>query len=534
MRTPRESLILLATIVVCGLFIGAAYKRGIERGMATAIEYGPFSFQMPLACAITDTVYKFNLGYACAAPVYRKLVEVQMAGDESENVIPRLSDGAIINESIRAASSLGPLTPGTFDTGELMTPYYNDLGMVDFIKIGFRLYGPRIESLYNLFFTLLAASTIAFILAFPGNLLAGLAIIAVAFGFFAELFSNMFTPLMPTVYSMRYPSTLAIIPTLHLTLLTVWRQRLTPTAFLLGLLQAALLVFAMRIRFSAIWGVVLIFSAVVIQAAWSLYRAVRTRDIWQVAAIDGVRALFRWPAVIVFILLLSNAIHLRSVIHPVYESDDALPMHLTWAPWFINYAAFDPDAMALSGLTGAAAYGDDIAWQAARLYAERVHLIKDPATLNLTMTKFGTRIAFHDVLMRRVFLDYIARHPLRALKVYLFVKVPIVPIRYWRDKAAAFQTWLTVSGFALAAIFAACLVLLPWSLSQGASMLAVMAGAVIASGLPHVAGAPNLVYFGDMFIIWPAAFYVGTPLALLLLIRRNRPSWLKWGAVVTS
>ena len=28
MRTPRGSLILVATIVVCGLFIGAAYKRG--------------------------------------------------------------------------------------------------------------------------------------------------------------------------------------------------------------------------------------------------------------------------------------------------------------------------------------------------------------------------------------------------------------------------------------------------------------------------------------------------------------------------
>jgi hypothetical protein len=83
-------LITLVTIVCCALLLGDTYDRGLRRGMATAIEWGPFSFQISLACAITDSVYRFNLGYACAAPVYAKLIEIQMAGDSSDAPTQRI------------------------------------------------------------------------------------------------------------------------------------------------------------------------------------------------------------------------------------------------------------------------------------------------------------------------------------------------------------------------------------------------------------------------------------------------------------
>ncbi len=525
---PRYRLLLtLATILCCAFLLRATYDRGLERGLGTAIEWGPFSFQISLACAITDSVYRFNLGYVCAAPVYKKLVAVQMAGDETEKVIPRLRDGAIINRSIKEASELGPLQHGALDTGELMTPYYNDLGMIDFIKSAFRLYGPAIESLYKLFFTFLAVSVLAFILAFPGNLLASATIIAVTYGFFAEINSAMFNEYMPSVYAMRYPSVLVIIPALHLTLLLAWKKPLTAVNLLLAVPQVLLMVLAIKIRFSAVWGLVSVLAVVGYQCLVPLIAELRsTRKDWRIAVVDAIARAMRWPAILCVGAVALHGAYMRTAIHPIYDSDEVLAEHMTWHSFFQNYAAFDPNAMALSGLTGAAARGDDISWMAARLYAQRVRLTNDYKALNASITHFGLRVALHDKLMRRVFFGYIAQHPIRAFRIYALQKPLDVVKRYWSATSAAIPVWTTLTGYGLSAAFAVCLLFLPWSVAQARALVFTLAAIGFISALPHIAGAPSIVYFNDLCIVWPAVAYLCLPLFLVQLIAWNRPGML--------
>jgi hypothetical protein len=215
---------------------------------------------------------------------------------------------------------------------------------------------------------------------------------------------------------------------------------------------------------------------------------------------------------------------MRSILHPIYDSDEVLAQHMTWHSFFQNYAAFDPAALALSGLQGEDARRDPISWQAARQYAYRTRLVKNYESLNASLTHFGLRLALHDNLMRRVYLGYITQHPTRALRVYLLQKPPDVAKRYWSEKSAAFPFWVSLVNYGLCATFGLSLIFLPWSVTQARSLVMVVVRMGIVSTLPHIAGAPDLVNLNDMCIVWPAAFYLGLPLVLALLIAWKRAS----------
>jgi hypothetical protein len=526
LRTGRGRLLLtLAAVACCAFLLRATYNRGLERGMDAALEWGTVGIHLAMACAITDTVYKFNLGYVCDSRVYDALVKEHTGGDQTEAVLPRLRDRAAINQGIKRAVDLGTLAPGTVDTGGLMTLYYHDLGLVDYIKVAFRFLGYKIEALYLLFFVLLTVSFLAFILAFHRNLLALAAAVGVAFGFFAEINSEIFTPLMPTVYGSRYPSVLAILPTLHIGLLIASRKKLTWSGVVLALPQVLLLIFAIKMRASAQWGLLAIFAVAALQCALALAAYLRIQDDRlrpqekrTLAVTRAARTLLHWPLVLTVGLVLLNAAYTRSVLHPIYETDEVLPAHLFWHTLFINYAGYDFQALTLAGPDGPQTVGDEIGWRAAWVVAQRTHLAARPESLHATITHYGLRMALHDKLMRRAYLGYIGQHPLRALNVYLFVKPNHILRAYQNAATSAFPARLNWIGYGLCAAFAICLLLLPWPLADAKSLLIVLAAMAVMVGLPQWAGAPDLIYLADMLIVWPLAIYIGIPLLLALAI----------------
>src|SRR5262249_5428195 len=272
-----------------------------------------------------------------------------------------------------------------------------------------------------------------------------------------------------------YPSVLAVIPTLHLSLLVAWDRRPRFAAVTFSAIQVAILLFAMTIRFVAIWGFVTILAVATVMGLRAVVTEKRPAADWPRALAAGAKKALCWPVILLVAGAILHGIFMRNTLHPVYDSDESLAGHLTWHSWFLSYAVFDPEAMKLSGLSGAAAQGDDISWQAARLYAERTHLIKDPTSLHATLTKFGTRIVLHDKLMRRVFLGYLMQHPLRALKVYLFDKPPDLVRKFWTARAV-FPRWVVLAGLGLTALVAICLFILPWNIAEGASVMLILVG----------------------------------------------------------
>jgi hypothetical protein len=239
------------------------------------------------------------------------------------------------------------------------------------------------------------------------------------------------------------------------------------------------------------------------------------------ALLVGAKEFVRWPVVLIISLLFLHSFYMGAVLHPVYETDEALPKHLFWHTLLANYGGYDSHALDALGLQGPPADGDAIGWNTARIYALKSRLASSPDALNATLTKYALRIVFHDKLMRRLYLGYVVRHPLRVLNVYLIAKPRDILQAYATGAATAFQPGLIAMGYALCAGFILLLILLPWTVAQAWSMLLVLGTMAATIAIPQVAGAPNpLLYLADMFIVWPIAMFMGVPLLIAIAVRR--------------
>lgn len=168
-RVYQGIILVMATVLLCGLLLFATYNRGVQRGMPGVLEWGPGPMVYSMTLALSDRVYGFHLGYVGSPRIFQRLWDVWTGGDGEATVVPRLHDTELINQGIKEASELNAVSPGPLNRHGLMTGYYNDLGTVDYIKLSFMMFGPNIQSLYKFFFVVLGVSVVAFLWAFPGN-----------------------------------------------------------------------------------------------------------------------------------------------------------------------------------------------------------------------------------------------------------------------------------------------------------------------------------------------------------------------------
>jgi hypothetical protein len=517
-RLGQAAIMPVVTLLLCGLLITLTYQRGVQRGMPAALEWGPGPIVYDMTLALSDTVYHFNLGYVGSPAVFQKLWDVWTLGNNEASVIPRLTDAQILNRGIAEAMALGPLHPGQLSRHELMTGYYNDLGNVDYIKLSFWLFGAKIQSLYKLFFLVLGTSVLAYILAFPRNLLACATLVAITFGFYAEMNSAIFSAYMPGVYGSRYPGVLAIIPTLHLALLLIWRAPMSARNFALAAVQAVLLIFAIKVRGGAMWGYLVLFGIVAIYAAAASVHAARvvgfrrTIDCQQVA-FTSLLACLRWPLVLTMTLVVMHSTYMGIVLHPAYDSDDVLPHHMFWHTIFTNYAGFDSDVGEATMVDGERTSGDEIGFTAAERFAKQTYLTDDPKTLGSQLTGTTMRIGLYDKLVRRIFFGFVKKHPSRALRIFL-VKKPVGVIKAVDTAIATyFPFWVVAAGIGIGTVFGIALLYLPWNPVEAGELGLLLALMVLGSMIPPIAGAPGpVLYLSDVFIVWAAAFAIGIPL----------------------
>lgn len=130
----------------------------------------------------------------------------------------------------------------------------DDKGIVDFVRIAFRLFGYRVSSVYHLYFALLFVSTMSFAVAFrrsPHYLALAAAILVMA-----TLISPMiaFNGQTTSILALRVFPVLSMIATLHC-LLSVLDGPLNRERSLWFLLQTLLIIFVVHIRSTALWQV---------------------------------------------------------------------------------------------------------------------------------------------------------------------------------------------------------------------------------------------------------------------------------------
>jgi hypothetical protein len=411
---------------LAALIIALIFTEGLRRGMDHKTAFGPESEQAEISIALSETVYGLDLGYIGFATVHDKLVEVWNGGlgGHDPKLIDNCSNRDLLNKAITTASSLGPQTVGYVGDRSLISAVYDDLGYVDFTKLSFSIFGRHIEALYYTFFVLLSISSLSFIVTFGLRIDALTILLCSLFAFVIEMHTAIFIPDMPTVVGMRHSSTLAFIPLWHFLFLVLHRRRLSLETGIGTFLQLAILVLAVRIRGSAIWGPLLILGTVLAMAfvLW-LRQQQRPRSLAK-----SVRSTTWWPAAVVIGGLLANSVSMAATLHPVYGTDDVIPYHGLWHSAVLGFM-YEPDLYSKEGREAENTVGgDSIGYAEAYSYLSKSHFLPPTkpgeAPIGYISPWTGTlKTRFHDTIMRHVFFDAIFRNPLLSAKLYFYDKI---------------------------------------------------------------------------------------------------------------
>jgi hypothetical protein len=472
-----SALFPVLTAILSALIIWSVFTGGVRRGMDHAIAWGPESENAGIAIAISELLHGLDsyVGYAVIAETLNKVMKRGTSGPADPKLPSNLKDGDLINEAIAAAVALGPQSESFIAHRSLMTMVYDDIGIVDYDKIAFSLFGFTIQSLYYLFFAILSLSSAVFLLQFWRNPVAQVVLLCTLSAFYMELDSLVFSQHLPSFWGMRHGSTLALVPVWHLALLMVYRSRLSLMAVIFAVVQVAILVLAVRIRGSAAW-------TVIFMAALALFFAVQAwrefgpgeRSVAKVA-----KSALRWPFILLLIGLFSSKIYTDGKLHQAYFTDDIMPYHGAWHSAYLGLAA----SPTLSAATGAATT-DRAGYDAALAYLRKKGFISSEAEYISPWTA-TYKMRFHDNTMRAVYLSVIKEHPFSTLALYL----------YWKPRQIYYAmqmvldpipitTWLAALLGAMA--LAAATVLVQRTATEARNVVLLGFAAMVFSSLPNM------------------------------------------------
>jgi hypothetical protein len=513
------------TAALAALIIWATFTVGVRQGMDHAVAFGPDSEQNGMAIALSQMAHGLE-GYVTYYNVLEAVTKTMNRGAESGNdpkILPNLSNGELINEALAAAMAVPP-PPEAFvvDSG-LRTMVYDDIGIVDYDRIAFSIFGVKVEALYYLFFAILILSTIAFLIQFWASPVAQVVLLLNLMAFLLELHAGIFGKDMPSFWGMRHGSTLAILPAWHFALLIVRRSRMTIVGLLLAMVQVAILILAIRMRGSAAWTVVFLAALAV---GLGLY-VFRRRPVQERSFRGFAREITAWPLLVVLAALFGNSLYNDAKLHPAYFTDDIMPYHGLWHSAFLGLRT-SPDFWPYVGASAeqmedGTLFSDRKAYDAALAYVRKIHFLRSEADYVSPWTH-TYKMRLHDRIMRRIFFDVVAAHPLTAAGLYLYWKpmhVVVAAARLaWRMPGEAWLAALAAAALLAVAFAAACETTAADLANTVLLGVAVAAFATLPNLWAYVAHHTMADFLLSFFTLFSLAAWAG--IAAVLLRRRHR------------
>ena len=407
-RIPRARMVLyLALAIVCLSFFGAI-RMGIDRGLPDSIgeeSWGRVLFA--IGAAITEMEHG-GYGYTIASVMETVLTSAGLTGDPKilADLGVKFPDNLHSPELINAAIDKAVHFKWPFNPNEAIRGSGgDDLGLVDYTRLSFYLFGYRIQSLYVLYFVILAISVTSFLWAFraqPGFLLlAATACAAQVLLFASSLFnqSNLGTTADP-----RFLSVLAIIPGMHLACLIISKSRPTPINIGLAVLQSVILIFAFWIRSTAIWVLTALSLLAIAVALWKiLQRRFNWRALWCWGILLGVWGL--------------QAFLGSTALHPVYRDKGEISHHIVWHSLFYQLQFHPRWEENYASQYDHAVY-DDLPQVAAKRYLLR-NPPPDPQRVYLTEDHQYLQVAASETYIRKAFFEFFSNDPAFVLETYL-------------------------------------------------------------------------------------------------------------------
>jgi len=378
-----------------------------------------------------------------------------------------------------------------------------DLGLIDFYKLSFRLFGYNIEGFYNTYFVLLIFSVVIVFMAFWDRIgiLCTIDIILVG-----ELFAIAYINYhrvhvdLLTVHSGRFLSVLGIIPAFHL-LALLWRPpRFRLSSLLLVGVQVFFLAYVISARSSTNWITILWIGSALVMVLWAATKSWSTQPLGCFC-----RRILTWPLLATIAFAVASDTFIKSRTDASYYLlDELLPTHYTWHSLIAGLG--EGDGYGTPGLDDVApeyqgARSDPLGSSAAEAFMDRLTGFKFLEYFPSNVLPLYGRPKSYERILRAEYIRFVKEHPRFWLRLTFLIK----------PKKIAELTWGTLTGLISQYIWQwitlliatlVMLIVLQLSVSQrsdfllGMAILAAMAAAAI---LPALAAYPAVHIFGDPF-----------------------------------
>jgi hypothetical protein len=413
MTTIRLRALQIITAAMIGLILWAAFCTGLVRDLhSTLADQSWGRAQFAIGSAITS-LYHGGYGYTISDEIRRILAEAGLTATPDllkaagltfpEN----LRDPIVIENAIKKAIAHNwPFNPNEQVSGSSG----EDIGLVDYVRLAFVLFGEKVVGFFLTYFMLVATSFLAAIIAFrkvPGIL--ALFVLSAAALFI--LFKSTLLDLdVVGILDPRFLSTLSLVPAAHIALAMLVGLR--PSAGQIGLvaLQSVILIFGYWIRSSAFWTMLGLMWFAAVIAGYALWRR------------QPKQLVRDWPFAVLALLAAGHFMYVSLVLHPVYQSANERPHHPLWHALLFGMASH-PD-----WLTKHAAQfelGDAMPEMMARKYLER-HPPENPDAVYLTPDRRHLRIGVAETYKRKAFLEFLADNPRFVLEAYFIYNPQVV------------------------------------------------------------------------------------------------------------
>lgn len=390
--------ILVYIVLIVGALVYTFFS-AIQNGMHQVIPGGVGLHRDYLTIAVSELRYELT-GYRGYRKVRDALLNHGIA-DEAR-ILDKyrmtkekiLQDGTILNNAIKEALNVDDVS----SAGEYAL-VRDDLGLIPYYKLAFRIFGYKVESLFYLYFLLLGCSVFVFLGTYCRRVdLLNVLLLFVCSHFVVVSAAPVVGIELQTVHNNRFLPVLAVLPALYLALLILGRHRWTVLIFIGACVQALILMLVIFARSSAMHFMMFLSATFALACLWYW---MRNPNSWKYV-LNKVRL---WPLMVVLLAFLALKAHLLLDLHPSYSA--GLTRHWFWHAAYLGLGAH-PDSQSKYGIE----YDQDsITLAVVKQRARELHGTDRWESLG--------GVKFYERIIRDEFMKIVRQDPVFAVKNYL-------------------------------------------------------------------------------------------------------------------
>ena len=320
----NKRIIIITLIAVVLIY---TFMESVNKDMERTVSVTPTNL-MAISIAISEAKYGLT-GYTG----YTNLLKIFL---RDLSLFPASRDD-IYNSKIKEALDYGKYNDPKSGGLHLI---WNDVGMVTYFKLAFKLFGYKIQSVFYLYFLLLLVSIYTFVVTFRKQIRLLSILLLFVCSHFVVVMATATVGGELQVSNARFFPVLAIVPSFYLTLLALGKHKINLLTLSGTIIQTFILILIIYARSSAIYQLVFLPSILFIAFIWYWKETKKIKE-----ALKSIQFL---PLAIVFFAFFLLKLHLMTGLHHSY--DTARHKHHFWGAALVGLSAH-PDSESKYGIT---------------------------------------------------------------------------------------------------------------------------------------------------------------------------------------